>query len=95
MAEEKSEYQKLEEKLVYRSKNIWEEVDKEKVDKIFEFSEGYKSFIDKARSERLTVKWILENAISRGYKNIEEVEKIKEGDLLYSVNRKKNIILIR
>ena len=95
MAEEKSEYQKLEEKLVYRSKNIWEEVDKEKVDKIFEFSEGYKSFIDKARSERLTVKWILENAISRGYKNIEEVEKIKEGDLLYSINRNKNIILIK
>ena len=95
MPEEKSKYQELEKKLTYNSKNIWEEIDEEKVGKIYEFSEGYKSFIDRARTERLTVKWVHENAIKKGYKNIEDVDKIKDGDLLYSINRNKNIVLIK
>jgi len=91
----KSDYQILEEKLTYSSKNIWKEVEKKRFDEIFSFGEKYKDFLNNSKSERLTVKWILENAKKRGYKGIYEKDRIAEGDLLYAVNRNKNIALIK
>ncbi len=92
---EKSHYEELEKKLFYSSKNIWAEIDESKKKEIFSFSEGYKSFIDRARTERLTVKWTYEKLRSEGYKDIDEVDSVKPGDRLFSINREKNIILIR
>ncbi len=93
--EKKTEYQKLEEQLQYSSKNIWKEIDEEVVKKIFDCGKKYKDFLGKAKSERLTVKWIRENAQKRGFKSLSDVTDIKKGDLLYAVNRNKNIALIK
>jgi aspartyl aminopeptidase len=93
--QEKSEYQQLEEKLTYSSKNIWGEVETGVIQGIYDYSELYKDFIGKAKSERLTVAWIMENAERRGYRALEKVKKIKKGDLIYAVNRNKNIALVR
>lgn len=93
--EEKSDYQKLEEKLTYKTKNIWGEIDRETVKTIANYGEMYKDFLDKARSERLTVKWILEHSKKRGYKELNEVSMINPGSLIYSLNRDKNIALIK
>jgi len=91
----KSNYQKLEEKLTYASKNIWKEVDEKKFDEIFSYAENYKEFLSISKSERLTVNWILENARKRGYENLFKKKEIKQGDLLYAINRDKNIVLIK
>ena len=87
--------QELEKKLSYASKNIWGDVSDDVVKKIFDYGEKYKEFLKKARNERLTVKWILEKAIDRGYRNLFEVKSTIAGDLLYAVNREKNIVLIK
>jgi aspartyl aminopeptidase len=93
--EKKSRYQKLEEKLGYSSKNIWQEVDDKVVKAIFDWAQTYKTFLNSAKSERLTIRWILENAKQRGYTDLYKSDKLKAGDLLYAVNRDKNIALIR
>ncbi len=95
MSENESKYKELEKRLIYSSKNIWKEIDDKKREEIFKFAEGYKSFLDKARTERLTVKWVKELVEREGYKNIDDVSGVKSGDKLYSINRDKNIILIK
>jgi aspartyl aminopeptidase len=90
-----SKYQRLEKRLTYSSKNIWYDVDKKEINNFFDYGEKYKAFLAKAKSERLTIKWILENAKKRGYKNLHEESMIKRGSLLYALNRSKNIALIK
>jgi aspartyl aminopeptidase len=93
--EKKSKYEKLEKSLTYASKNIWYESDKETVKKIFDFGESYKEFLRVAKSERLIVRWIVENAERRGFKQLSSTERIKPGSVLYAVNRNKNVALVR
>ncbi len=93
--EKKSDYQKLEERLSYSSKNIWKEEGETAVKKFFDYGEEYKDFLGRAKSERLIVKWIMEKAEKRGYKNLDDSQEIKPGDNLYVLNRKKNIALIK
>jgi aspartyl aminopeptidase len=93
--EKKSKYEKLEKSLTYASKNIWYESDKGTVKKIFDFGESYKEFLRVAKSERLIVKWIVENAEKRGFKQLSIAERIKPGSVLYAVNRNKNVALVR
>jgi len=91
----KSKYQKLEEKLGYKSKNIWSEItDGEKKD-IFSYAMQYKKYLGVTKSERLTVQWVLEQAKKRGFKDLDDAKQVQAGDMLYSVNRSKNIALIK
>jgi aspartyl aminopeptidase len=91
----KSKYQKLEEKLGYKSRNIWSKIPESESKKIFSYAEQYKKFLGASKSERLTIQWILEQATKKGFRNLDDVKAVQPGDLLYSVNRNKNIALIR
>jgi len=93
--EKKSALEQLEEKLSYASKNIWSEVDDDTVRRINEYGELYKDFLGFSKSERLTVKWIRKEAEKRGYKELSKVSAVKPGNLLFSTNRDKNIVLIK
>jgi len=95
LEEKKSKYQKLEEKLGYKSKNVWNEIDDDTKRDIFSYAEQYKKFLGTSKSERLTVKWVLEQAQKRGFKSLDDARNVQAGDLLYTVNRNKNIALIR
>jgi aspartyl aminopeptidase len=92
---EKSKYEELEKKLSYSSKNIWTEIDEKTAGKINKYADGYKKFIDASKSERLTVAWIVAEAEKRGYRFLEKVNEVKPGDLLYTLNRNKNVVLIK
>jgi len=91
----KSKYEELEKKLSYASKNIWSEADKKTVDAIHAYAELYKAFLDRSKSERLTVQWLVGGAEKRGYRKLSKVTKVKPGDLIYALNRDKNIVLIK
>jgi len=93
--EEKTEYQKIEERLFYSSKNIWSNIDGNETEKIFQYGEKYKEFLQKAKTERLTISWIKAQAEERGYRDLSEFDKLSPGGLYYLMNRKKNIALIR
>ena len=73
------------------SKNIWKNANDEKVQSIMEFCEGYKDYITKGKTERLCVNEALVLAKKAGYKDLKDAKDAKPGDLLYSVNKNKNI----
>lgn len=88
----KTEGQKLEEKLLYKMKNIAMERP-EDMEKAQEFAEGYKKFLDNSKIERECVDYTRQLAEDAGYVPFERGRKYNVGDKLYYINRDKNIIL--
>lgn len=78
-------------------KTFWETSSEEEIKKAMEFSEGYKKFIDKSKTERESVLEILKIAKEKGYKDLKDIinsgEKINKGDKIYSVNKDKGVAL--
>mgnify|MGYP002509295265 CR=1 FL=1 len=52
---DKSIGQLMLDKLSYKKKNVYEEADAEKIRKIFDYSEGYKEYLDLSKKEREAV----------------------------------------
>ena len=75
----------------YELKNGWStEIDKEIV---FKFSEGYKDFLNKCKTERESVNETVRFAEDCGFKPLESFKTLKEGDKVYAVNKLRSIIL--
>lgn len=55
---------------LYKKRSGWEGISKNDMNRIFEFSEGYKIFLDKSKTEREAVECIREMAEKKGYKDI-------------------------
>lgn len=87
-------------KSTYR-KRIWDDIDRKEKKQIFDFGEGYKDFLDKAKTEREAVAEIEAFAKDNGFRYIEDVkDELKAGKLtsveglkVYMKNRDKNIAL--
>ena len=73
---------------MYR-KNAWLKYKDQK--EVMDFAEGYKSFLSTAKSERLAVKEAEKLLKAKGFKNVDDVKTLKEGDRVYFINKKKNI----
>ena len=58
---------KLEEKLKFKQKNGWEKLSKTKEKKIYKFCEGYKNFLEIAKTEREAVTEIITQATAFGF----------------------------
>ncbi len=57
------------------------------------FAEGYKVFLNNAKTEREATAVVLDKAIKEGFTNFEPDKKYSAGDKVYFVNREKAIIL--
>ena len=73
---------------MYR-KNAWLKYKDQK--EVMNFAEGYKGFLSVAKSERLAVKEAEKLLKANGFKNVDDVKALKEGDRVYFVNKKKNV----
>ena len=73
---------------MYR-KNAWLKYKDKK--EVMDFAEGYKNFISYAKSERLAVKEAEKLLKANGFKNVDDVKTLKEGDRVYFINKKKNV----
>ncbi|MDP4182581.1 MAG: aminopeptidase [Bacillota bacterium] len=96
MEENKSAGQLLNEKLTYKSKNIWENSNEDEKKLAFQFCEGYKQFLDRAKTEREFTSEAVRKAEENGFISIDSLEleaKLKPGAKVYQVNRNKSIIL--
>ena len=58
---------------------------------VMNFAEGYKNFISVAKSERLAVREAEKLLKANGFKNVDDVKSLKEGDRVYFINKKKNV----
>ena len=73
---------------MYR-KNAWFKYQIKK--EVMDFAEGYKNFLSVAKSERIAVKEAEKLLKANGFKNVDEVNSLKEGDRVYFINKKKNV----
>lgn len=79
--------------MFYKKENGWKSVNEEKKEEIFQFAEGYKQFLDLAKTERTFVKKGVELAEFYGFKSAEKKKKLVPGDKVYFINRGKNLVL--
>lgn len=93
MSKEKSKAEELKEKLFYVPKHASEVVSQSETDKADEFCEEYKSFLNKAKTEREAVIYVLDKAKKNGYVEFDRDKKYQAGDKVYYNNRGKSIIL--
>lgn len=83
-------------KLELEKKSVWKVVDKKEHEEIYAYSERYKNFLDKAKTEREACDFIIEAAKKKGFISLEEAIKseIKKGDKIYLNNKNKSAVLM-
>lgn len=81
--------------LVYHKKNIYESSSEEELKKIFDFAEGYKSFLNNCKTERECCSQVIEEAKANGFSEFHFGDKLKSGDKRYFINRDKGVILFK
>ena len=69
----------------------WKNLSSKERDEIFDFSDGYISFLNKCKTERETSKYIIEKLKSNGFIDIKNVRKLSFGDKVYMLNRDKSV----
>ena len=94
MAEKKkSAAEELKEKLLSKHENGILRIDDKELKTCDEYNEGYKEFLNTAKTEREAVEEIIRQAENAGYKEFERGKKYKSGDKFYFNNRGKAVIL--
>ncbi len=83
----------LKEKLLADKKNAVLRMSEEELKKCDKFCEGYKAFLDTAKTEREAAAEIVKMAKARGFEEFSAKNKYKPGDKVYYLNREKSVIL--
>lgn len=91
--DKKSAAKKLQEKLTSNHKNAVLIMDEAQISKADKFCEGYKSFLDKGKTEREAVCESIKLAEENGFEKYDAAKKYQPGDKFYYINRNKCIIL--
>lgn len=76
-----------------KKENGWKKYSEEEKNWAFEFSDYYKKFLDKSKTEREFVENALHMAQKKGFKSAAEYSKLAAGDKVYYLNRGKNLVL--
>ena len=83
--------EQLQKELLYTKKNGYYGL--ENKDEIFSYCEGYKKFLNECKTERECVKYAVALAEKNGFLPLESFDTLKAGDKVYTVNRKKAVLL--
>jgi len=81
------------EKLSYKQKNVYENLDDKQVKEMLDLTEEYRKYLDEGKTERECVKISEKMAKDNGFKPLSDFDSLKAGDKVYVINRKKNIML--
>ncbi len=90
---EKSEGLRIAEALSYKKRNVYEEADAARIKEIFDYAEGYKRFLDEAKTEREAVEAAVAMAEREGFRPYRFGDALKVGDKCYLDNRGRSVIL--
>lgn len=85
----------LSDKLSYVKKPLFESLDEDGVKKVFDYSEGYKQFLDASKTERDAVKTTIAIAQKHGFTEYKLGDKLSVGDKKYLNNRGKSLVLLK
>ncbi|MCF8011443.1 MAG: aminopeptidase [Clostridiales bacterium] len=79
--------------LKYEKKNIWNNVDQTEHEKIMNFAENYKRFLNNAKTERETVNTTVSMLSDAGFKDLNKIEnQLKAGDKVFAVIQNKSLV---
>ncbi len=92
---EKSKAKKLQEELSYQKKNYFEVADEAERKEIYAYAEGYKSYLDAAKTEREACAVSVELAKKAGFTEYHFGDRLKAGDKKYFINRGKSVVVFR
>ncbi len=86
------------EELFFKRESLWKTLEDSKLEKVQDFGETYKRFIDQSKTERKCVKEIIRQAKADGFVSFEDVQRsgnknVNPGDKIYFVNKEKAVIL--
>lgn len=81
------------EALSYKKKNVYEVADATRIKKIFDYAEGYKRFLDEAKTEREATEAAIAMAEREGFRPYHLGDMLKVGDKRYLNNRGRSVIL--
>ncbi len=81
------------ENLIYEKKTVYKRCDKSIIDAAYSYAEGYKNFLDVAKTERESVTEGIRMAEAEGFRPYEFGMAMKAGDKFYYNNRGKNLFL--
>ncbi len=90
-----SNEEKLSDKLTVKKKNIYDNADAEKKNRIFAFSEEYKSFLDAGKTEREASDYAVAMVKAAGFTEYKLGDKLNVGDKKYYDNRGKSIYVFK
>lgn len=93
MSEEKKAWEKRKEQLFLDKKNGYDVVDEGTVVAAADYCEGYKKFLDDAKTEREAVKAAIALAEEQGFVPYVRGMALKAGDKVYRSNRGKSLLL--
>ncbi|MDP8202358.1 MAG: aminopeptidase [Candidatus Tenebribacter burtonii] len=79
--------EELKKKLTYSRKNFWNEASAKEQKAAFNFSEGYKNFLNECKTERESIEFYVKELEKQGYKKIDNGKKSKK---VFRVSRNKN-----
>ncbi len=91
--EKENEIKELKEQLFMNKKNAAKRMDETELKKCDAFCEGYKKFLDAAKTEREAVSFIKKEAAAKGFTTYDSKKSYKAGDKICYVNRDKAVIL--
>ncbi len=91
MTEKKSASNELKEKLFYKKKNGLLKVDDKVYSEALSYCEGYKSFLNAAKTEREAAAVAIDMARDRGFEEFVRGKSYKAGDRVYFNNRGKTV----
>ena len=95
MAEKKSSGKLRYEELAYDKKNYFETASEEDRTAMFDYAEGYKAFLDAAKTEREACAEAVRLAKKAGFTEFKFGDKLSAGDKKYFINRGKSVVVFR
>lgn len=76
-----------------RTKSVWQRLSQEERAQVLSYCEGYKAFLDTARTERLAASEIIARAEAKGFRPVYDMKELKPGDKVYWNQKGKSVIL--
>ena len=95
MADKKSKGQERYDELAYEKKNYFEIASKSERKEMFSYAEGYKVFLDEAKTEREACEFAVKAAKEKGFSEFHFGDELHVGDKKYFVNRGKSVVVFR
>ncbi|MFA5562394.1 MAG: aminopeptidase [Eubacteriales bacterium] len=87
--------EELANRLKLKRKSVYECVSEQEKDRIFQYADSYRAFLDEGKTEREAVREGIRLAEQHGYKPYRFGEPLKAGDKLYYNNRDKNLFVFK